>query len=67
LFYHYLHFSDAFVRQTSWSASKVRDKLILDVDLHALHMKNERLLEKKAKYKVILLIAYIQPLCELGT
>ncbi|WJX23181.1 hypothetical protein P8452_12411 [Trifolium repens] len=43
--------TDAFVRQTSWSASKVRDKFRLDVDLHALYMKNERLLEKKAKYK----------------
>ncbi|OIV91903.1 hypothetical protein TanjilG_17895 [Lupinus angustifolius] len=35
--------SDAAVKQTNWGASKVRDKLHRDIDLHALFVRNEKL------------------------
>ncbi|WJX23177.1 hypothetical protein P8452_12407 [Trifolium repens] len=43
---------DAFVRQTSWSASMVKDKLCHDVDSHALSVKNKRLSKKLENIKL---------------
>jgi len=55
LFHHYLHFSDASVRQANWGPSKVRDKLRRDIDSHALSVRNAKLSEITTNFEVILL------------
>lgn len=52
---HYMHFSDASVRQANWGSSKVRDKLRRDIDSHALSVRNAKLSEITTNFEVILL------------
>ncbi|MED6208260.1 hypothetical protein PIB30_117609 [Stylosanthes scabra] len=50
--------SDAAVRQASWDASRVRNKLRHDIDSHAMSVRNAKLSEIMHNFEVILLLSW---------
>ncbi|TQE09784.1 hypothetical protein C1H46_004558 [Malus baccata] len=43
--------ADAAIQQTNWDASKVREKLRLDIDAHALSVRGTKLAELNSNYE----------------
>lgn len=46
---------DSFVEIAGWDPSKIRDKLLRDIDAHAMALQAEKLVEMANKYEVSLL------------
>lgn len=51
--------SDAAVKQATWNASKVREKLCRDIDSHAASARTAKLSELTANYEVMLWISLL--------
>ncbi|XP_042945155.1 protein ROOT HAIR DEFECTIVE 3 homolog 2-like isoform X2 [Carya illinoinensis] len=53
--------ADATIRQANWDASKVREKLLRDVDAHASSVRSAKLSEMMANYEKQLALALTEP------